>query len=358
MESSPRVADELDELADLVEDLLAWTAWEGSRGAWALPRGDLGDRPAPGARPPPARSTPSPSRAASPSRATVAEGAPAASAPGAASASPAVPASRSTPVPGARQASNPARAGFPIPPAPPPAPPPGAQGLPAPPGRASGEDAWARIARSEQPVGRALQEALRAAIQHPTAAQRLDAVREVLGDCLRCGLGPQRRSLVFGVGDPDAPLVVIGEGPGEQEDRRGEPFVGPAGEMLDNMLERVLGLRRQQVYILNMVKCRPPGNRNPEPEEVQACRPFLRAQLASIRPRFALVLGSVACRALFDRPVSAVRGQPQDLYWPGGQTTALPTFHPAYLLRKPEDKRLALEDLRSLKALMGAPASG
>ena len=183
-------------------------------------------------------------------------------------------------------------------------------------------------------------------------AESLDAVRRDLGDCRRCGLCAGRRSIVFGVGDPAAKLVVVGEAPGYHEDQQGEPFVGPAGQMLDKMLENVLGLRREQVYILNVVKCRPPENRNPLPAEIEACRPFLEAQLAAIRPRFLLVLGGVALKALFrtDDGIMRSRGQWRTL----NGVPAMPTFHPAYLLRTPDDKRLTFADLKLLRARMDA----
>lgn len=201
-------------------------------------------------------------------------------------------------------------------------------------------------------TGVELQEALKAAVRRPDAAARLLGVREAMGDCHRCRLCEGRKSLVFGVGDPAARLLVLGEGPGEQEDLKGEPFVGPAGAMLDGMLERVLGLRREQVYILNMVKCRPPRNRNPQEDEIEACRPFLRAQLASVRPDLVLVLGSVASKALLGEGITAARGRWHGLAWPGGGARAMATFHPAYLLRKPEDKRLTFEDLKQVRAAL------
>jgi DNA polymerase len=160
----------------------------------------------------------------------------------------------------------------------------------------------------------------------------------------------ERKQIVFGVGSPDAELVVVGEAPGYQEDQDGEPFVGPAGQMLDRMLENVLGLARAQVYILNVVKCRPPKNRNPLPEELDACRPFLEGQLRALRPRVLLVLGSVAYRALFRSEAGITRSRGR--WHEYGGVPALPTFHPAYLLRTPEDKKLTFEDLKALKARM------
>jgi DNA polymerase len=180
------------------------------------------------------------------------------------------------------------------------------------------------------------------------AAVGLESVRADLGDCRRCGLCKERRTIVFGVGDPDADLLVIGEAPGFQEDQQGEPFVGPAGQMLDRMLENVLGLERRQVYITNVVKCRPPKNRNPHPDEVEACRPFLEAQLRAIRPKVILLLGSVAFRTVFGTDDGIMRHR--GIWKVYDDVPVLPTLHPAYLLRTPEDKRLVFEDLKVLRA--------
>jgi len=181
----------------------------------------------------------------------------------------------------------------------------------------------------------------------PPASSQLEHVRAELGDCQRCNLAKGRRTIVFGVGDPDADLVVVGEAPGSEEDRRGEPFVGAAGQMLDKMLENVLGLPRSAVYILNVVKCRPPRNRNPLPDEVEACMPFLRAQIDAIQPKVLLVLGSVAYRNVFETPrgITKARGVWHDYRG----VPAMPTFHPAYLLRQPQDKRLTFADLKALR---------
>ena len=179
------------------------------------------------------------------------------------------------------------------------------------------------------------------------AATLLARVREDLGDCRRCKLAKGRRNIVFGVGDPDADLVVVGEGPGRHEDLQGEPFVGDAGQMLDRMLSNVLGLERSQVYILNIVKCRPPRNRNPEPDEVDACRPFLESQLQAIAPKLLLVLGSVAFKSLFNTDQGIMRNRGRWRDYQGIPT--MPTFHPAYLLRQPGDKRLTFEDLKAVK---------
>jgi uracil-DNA glycosylase len=179
-------------------------------------------------------------------------------------------------------------------------------------------------------------------------AQAMAALRQKLGDCKRCAvLARGRSNIVFGVGSPQASLVVVGEAPGFHEDRQGEPFVGPAGQMLDRMLANVLGLQREQVYIMNVLKCRPPDNRDPEPDEVASCRPFFDAQLNIIRPQAILALGRYATQSLLDSPrgIKATRGR-----WASYRGIAvMPTFHPAYLLRQPQDKRLTLQDLLSLK---------
>jgi uracil-DNA glycosylase len=202
----------------------------------------------------------------------------------------------------------------------------------------SGASGWSALAAESRAAG-------------ISRAAQLERVRTDLGDCRRCGLCKERRQIVFGVGDPEADLVVIGEAPGYHEDQQGEPFVGPAGQMLDKMLENVLKLRRDQVYILNVVKCRPPKNRNPLPDEIDACRPFLEAQLASVAPKLVLVLGSVAYRALFrtEQGIKRSRGRwHEQAVAPGEVVPAMPTFHPAYLLRQPEDKKLTFADLKAV----------
>lgn len=180
-----------------------------------------------------------------------------------------------------------------------------------------------------------------------TDSEALLAIRKDLGQCRRCGLCEGRKTLVFGTGNPDADLMIVGEAPGAQEDRKGLPFVGPAGKMLDNMLKHVLGLEREAVYISNVVKCRPPNNRTPEPEEIATCRPFLLRQVEAIRPKVILSLGRPAAQALLEtsEDITGLRGQWRQV----GDIPVLPTFHPAYLLRKPEDKRLVFGDLKELR---------
>jgi uracil-DNA glycosylase len=180
----------------------------------------------------------------------------------------------------------------------------------------------------------------------------LAAIREELGDCTRCKLARGRTHLVFGVGNPSAELVFAGEGPGEDEDRQGEPFVGRAGQLLTRMIE-AMGFARGDVYIANVVKCRPPGNRNPEPDEIEACEPFLRAQLAAIRPKVIVALGKFAAQTLLREttPISKLRGR----WFAYEGVKLMPTFHPAYLLRSPDEKRKAWDDLQLVMKELGRP---
>jgi DNA polymerase len=175
----------------------------------------------------------------------------------------------------------------------------------------------------------------------------LAQVRADLGECTRCKLHETRRSIVFGVGAEDTPLMFVGEGPGEQEDRRGEPFVGPAGELLDKMID-AMGWSRDTVYINNIVSCRPPNNRNPQPDEVEACKSFLEARIAVIQPRIIVALGRPAANTLLgtDAPISTLRGRFHDR----NGIKVMPTFHPAYLLREPDRKRDAWADLKLVMA--------
>jgi DNA polymerase len=173
----------------------------------------------------------------------------------------------------------------------------------------------------------------------------LESVRAAMGECKRCPLSAGRRSIVFGQGPDRARVMFIGEGPGEQEDARGLPFVGPAGRLLDKMLQAV-GLKRERVYITNIVKCRPPNNREPAPEEVAACRPLLEAQVREISPSVIVTLGRPAAQSLLasQAPISTLRGNWKEFMG----VPLLPTFHPAFLLRQPERKREAYQDLKAL----------
>jgi DNA polymerase len=194
----------------------------------------------------------------------------------------------------------------------------------------------------------------RVARENPALAQ----VRADLGDCTRCKLHGGRTHLVFGVGNPRAELVFVGEGPGADEDAQGIPFVGKAGQLLTKMIE-AMGFSRDEVYICNVVKCRPPGNRNPEPDEIEACEPFLKAQLAAIKPKVIVALGKFAAQTLLrdQTPITRLRG-----LWREYQGIQLmPTFHPAYLLRTPADKKLAWSDLKQVMKVFGkepAPSRG
>jgi DNA polymerase len=187
------------------------------------------------------------------------------------------------------------------------------------------------------------------------AATRLHVVREELGDCRRCKLCGGRKNIVFGVGDPGARLVFVGEGPGADEDIQGEPFVGAAGQLLTKMIA-AMGFRREDVYICNVVKCRPPNNRNPEPDEVAACEPFLKAQLAAIRPRMIVALGKFAAHALCGEatPISRLRGN----FRRYEGIPVMPTYHPAYLLRTPEAKREVWADLQAVMAALKETSEG
>ncbi|MFZ5443208.1 MAG: uracil-DNA glycosylase [Myxococcota bacterium] len=178
----------------------------------------------------------------------------------------------------------------------------------------------------------------------------LDEIRTELGDCKRCKLCSGRKQIVFGVGNPRAELVFVGEGPGEEEDRQGIPFVGAAGQLLTKMIE-AMKFKRDEVYICNVVKCRPPGNRNPEPDEITACEPFLKAQLSVIKPKVIVALGKFAAQTLLrvDTPITRLRGQ-----WRSYEGIELmPTFHPAYLLRQPDEKKKAWMDLQDVMRKFG-----
>jgi DNA polymerase len=178
----------------------------------------------------------------------------------------------------------------------------------------------------------------------------LDQVREALGDCRRCRLCEGRTQIVFGVGNPQAELMFVGEGPGEQEDLQGIPFCGRAGELLTRMIESGLGIPRGSVYICNIVKCRPPQNRTPLPEEIAACRPFLDGQIDAVRPRVIVALGKPAASVLLGRDVAISRARGVWQAYRG--IPVMPTFHPAFLLRQytVENRRLVWEDLKAALA--------
>jgi DNA polymerase len=195
----------------------------------------------------------------------------------------------------------------------------------------------------------------------PVSALKL--IREDLGDCTRCKLHKQgRKQIVFGVGNPRAELMFVGEGPGADEDTQGEPFVGRAGQLLNNMI-KAMGIRREDVYIANVVKCRPPGNRTPERDECDTCSPFLMRQIAVIKPKVVVALGAVSAKNLLaiNAPMSELRGRFYD-FLPSGARSADPswqgaklavTYHPAFLLRDPRQKGEAWKDLQMVMKYLG-----
>ena len=190
-----------------------------------------------------------------------------------------------------------------------------------------------------------------------SAAEALAAIKADIGpDCNRCKLhGLGRQQVVFGVGNPDADLMFVGEAPGADEDIQGIPFVGRAGQLLTKMIEAI-NLRREDVYIANVIKCRPPGNRNPEPDEIAQCEPFLFQQIAAINPRVIVALGAFAAKTLLrsEESISRLRGQIHDFRG----AKLIPTFHPSFLLRSPDRKRDAWEDLKRARALLTGPVTG
>jgi uracil-DNA glycosylase len=194
-------------------------------------------------------------------------------------------------------------------------------------------------------------------VADPVAALKL--IREDLGDCTRCKLHKGRTNLVFGVGNPRAALMFVGEGPGADEDAQGEPFVGRAGQLLNNMI-KAMGLRREDVYIANVVKCRPPGNRTPGPDECETCSPFLMRQIAVIKPKVVVALGATAAKNLLamNSSLGDLRGRFYD-FKPAGSDSSFPgarlavTYHPAYLLRDPRQKGEAWKDLQMVMKYLG-----
>ena len=186
------------------------------------------------------------------------------------------------------------------------------------------------------------------------SAQDMDALRSSMGDCRLCKLSGHRKNIVFGTGDPNARLMLIGEAPGKEEDIQGAPFVGDAGMLLTRLLLK-MGLRREDVYIANIIKCRPPMNRDPEEDEVAACRSFVEQQIAIVRPSVIMTLGRVALQTLMNAPklrITAARGRFLDY----NGIPVMPTFHPAYLLRNPRDKVLTWSDAQKVMAKLGLAA--
>ena len=214
---------------------------------------------------------------------------------------------------------------------------------------------------ADKNVGQVLSSRAEQALADPVAALKL--IREDLGDCTRCRLHQQgRKQIVFGVGNPRAELMFVGEGPGADEDTQGEPFVGRAGQLLNNMI-KAMGIRREDAYIANIVKCRPPGNRTPERDECETCSPFLMRQIAVIKPKVVVALGAVAAKTLLamNAPMSELRGRFYD-FTPSGVGSADPswqgaklavTYHPAFLLRDPRQKGEAWKDLQMVMMYLG-----
>lgn len=190
---------------------------------------------------------------------------------------------------------------------------------------------------------------------NPTASETLDDIKTEIGPaCTRCKLCTLGRSqIVFGVGNPKARLMIVGEAPGEDEDKKGEPFVGRAGQLLTKIIEAI-GMTRDQVYIANVIKCRPPNNRNPEPDEVASCEPFLFRQIDVIQPRVIVPLGKFAAQCLLKtvEPITKLRGR--QFEYRG--SVLIPTFHPAYLLRNPSAKREVWEDMKKVRAILQSEA--
>lgn len=187
----------------------------------------------------------------------------------------------------------------------------------------------------------------------PTSLKTLQDVQSWLGDCRRCGLCETRQSIVFGEGASDTRLLFIGEGPGADEDAQGLPFVGRAGQLLNKILE-AMNYDRKQVYIGNVVKCRPPNNRVPSPDEIASCLPFLKAQIDIVNPSLIVALGLTAATTLTGQTttMSNLRGRFHPLAW-NPEIRVLPTYHPAYLLRNPEAKRVVWDDMKLILAQMG-----
>jgi len=181
-------------------------------------------------------------------------------------------------------------------------------------------------------------------------APQLKALRDNIGDCKRCKLSENRNNIVFGDGSPDADIMFIGEGPGKDEDLQAKPFVGVAGKLLTNLIVK-LGLKREDVYIANIIKCRPLRNRDPEDDEVTSCRPFVEEQIGIIKPKVIICLGRVAAQTLLKvkTPISRMRGN----FFKYNDIPVMPTFHPAYLLRNPKDKRLTWDDMHKVLKKLG-----
>ena len=186
--------------------------------------------------------------------------------------------------------------------------------------------------------------------ENPVSVDTLEALRDFIGDCKRCKLYRGRTRIVFGEGSPRATLVFVGEGPGRDEDAEGRPFVGEAGKLLTKIIENGMGLRRKDVYICNVVKCRPPKNRVPEKDEIESCLPFLKRQLEILKPDVICALGLTAAQSLLGRPFAM--GRERGTWVSYQEIPMMPTYHPAYLLRNPSAKRQVWEDVQKVMKVM------
>jgi uracil-DNA glycosylase family 4 len=221
----------------------------------------------------------------------------------------------------------------------------------------SANPAWQRRPESPGPRSKPVPELVVEAVPIAFArssGETLQAIREDIGDCTRCKLhGLGRKQIVYGVGNAAADLMFVGEAPGADEDVQGIPFVGRAGQLLTKIIEAI-GLTRDDVYIANVIKCRPPGNRNPDPDEVESCEGFLFRQIDSIKPKVIVALGTFAAKALLKTqdPISRLRGRVYE--YRGAKL--IPTFHPAFLLRSPDRKRDVWEDMKKVRSILRDPA--
>jgi len=219
-------------------------------------------------------------------------------------------------------------------------------------GRGSSEPLASRGRSSDRPESDAVSDLIPVSAVRAAGPDSLPIIKADLGpDCSRCKLHTLgRKQVVFGVGNPDADLMFVGEAPGADEDLQGEPFVGRAGQLLTKIIEAI-NLRREDVYIANVIKCRPPQNRNPEPDEVEQCEPFLFRQIDAIKPKVIVALGKFAAQCLLktNDPITRIRGREYRYR----DAILMPTYHPAYLLRNPSSKREVWEDMKRVRELLG-----
>lgn len=208
-------------------------------------------------------------------------------------------------------------------------------------------DVWSSVGRNADDADNV--------VPHASSDPDWPALESTVSACTKCSLHSTRNQTVFGVGDPQAHWMIVGEAPGADEDRQGEPFVGKAGQLLNEML-RAVGLSRERVYIANVLKCRPPNNRNPRTEEITECRQYLLRQITLVQPRLIIATGRIAAQSLLDddRPVGRMRGHAHDLKVQESTFPVIVTYHPAYLLRSPGQKRKAWEDLSLARSLFEA----